>query len=886
MATKIVDGRMVFDPIEPKAQGADCGNCPLIRRRLAKPESLPNSDDQTRIMFVGEGPGRDEAQLQKVYQGPSGAILRTGIAEANLVEQFGVRLTNAVLCDPRAIKSSDRDSRDVKKKKDEFFKQAVAACSGRLKAEIRAVDPELLVVMGNEAKTAVTPRQTGGILKLSGTFVKYDGRDIMYLYHPAWLLHAQVGERHYTEFQDHVKEAALFFQAKAFKYQVRVAESPEDIDLFLAELENQEKVALDCETTSLSPWQDGVERNPLATAEQRKVAKENGYELRSGLVYELGQLICVQLCGDDRETGYILPWGHLQHRRDEFSAFLKRVNIGCHNAQFDMMWMMLFFGVSDFVFDTMLKSYATDESTAHSLKRLGRRYLGIEDWSAELALWTDSIDNQVDVSFDNVPRSLLYKYGAIDVVTTRILDDLIVLSPNEQKHYERFLLPLSNSGVRRTVRGVMVDIKTLAKNATLLRGYLNDVNARLLRDFSLENPNSPQQVIKVLEGSGPKDFGIEIPIDPISGDKYGTGAKAANRGKGWFASLQRNGDQDAFEEIEWRLSEFSKLIETSRGLRRAIDTNLVDLQRSYSDREIEIVDGRPVSFVHPDVMLWATVTGRVNYRRPTVTNYPVHTSYSEAIREPCRARPGYVWVHYDYKQFELRVYASLTGDRGMRDVLFTKDAQGNPLDPHGIVAVEIYGDEYFAMNERTNGATRRDVKECVFGRLYRRTIGAIAKALELPYGEVEQICEVIDGMFPYLQKYWDWIEEQLIKDREIVSALYHTRRFQMLSDENWNRSFNQAVNVWIQSTASGLNLISLNECERAYPDSVFPFWTIHDSGDMEVLSEVWDAESERMIFILENHPRTFFRDLDVPFSYTDDIPMLVDVHVSDHWTAA
>jgi len=885
VATKIVDGKMVFDFVESKAQGADCKNCPLIRRRLAFPESLMNSDDQTQIMFVGEGPGRDEAQRQKVYQGPSGAILRAAITGANL-EQFGVRLSNAVLCDPRAVKASDRDSKEVQKRKKELFDQAVKACSGRLRAEIAAVDPELLVVMGNEAKAAVTPKQTGGILKLSGTFSKHDGRDVMYLFHPAWLLHAQVGERHFTEFQDHVKEAALFFQAKAFKYQVRVAESPEDIDLFLAELENQERVALDAETTSLSPWQDGIERNPPATAEQRKVAKENGYELRSGLAYELGQLICVQLCGDDKETGYVLPWEHLQHRREEFSAFLKRANIGCHNAQFDMMWMMLFFGVSNFVFCTLLKSYATDESTAHSLKRLGRRYLGIEDWSAELALWTDSIDNQIDVSFDNVPRALLYKYGAIDVVTTRIIDDLIELNPNERRHYEEFLLPLSNAGVRRTVRGVMVDIKTLAENATLLRRHLNDVNARLLSDFGLENSNSPKQVIGVLEGNRSRDFGIEIPIDPTSGDKYGTGAKAADRGKGWFASLQRDGDRDAFEEIEWRLSEYSKLIETSRGLRRAIDTNLVDLQRSYSDREIEIIDGRPVSFLHPDVMLWATVTGRVNFRRPTVTNYPVHTNYSEAIRAPCKARPGYVWVHYDFKQFELRVYACLTGDKGMRDVLFTKDDRGEPADPHGIVAVEIYGNEYFALNERTNGKTRRDVKECVFGKLFRRTNGAIAKALELPLSRVDVICEVITGMFPYLQEYWDWIEEQLIKNREIVSVLQHTRRFPMLTDENWNRSFNQAVNFPIQNTASGLNLLSLLACEQAYPDSVFPFWTIHDSGDMEVLSEVWDAESEKMIYILENHPRQYFRDLDVPFSYTDDIPMLVDVHVSDHWTAA
>ena len=148
----------------------ECQNCLLARnRRQAVPGQGPQN---SRLMFIGEGPGFEEDQQGRPFVGPAGQLL-TKMIQAIDLRREEVYITNVVKCRPPENRLPLEDE--------------VEACRPFLEEEIRLVDPRILVPLGSCAAQTLT-RSKKKISDLRGRLLDFKGRRLIATYHPAYLL--------------------------------------------------------------------------------------------------------------------------------------------------------------------------------------------------------------------------------------------------------------------------------------------------------------------------------------------------------------------------------------------------------------------------------------------------------------------------------------------------------------------------------------------------------------------------------------------------------------------------------------------------------------------------------------------------------------------------
>lgn len=151
----------------------DCRRCKLwsTRTNIVFGEGNP----QTRLMFVGEGPGADEDLSGRPFIGRAGQLL-TRMIEAMGLSRDEVYIANVVKSRPPENRNPERDE--------------VSACLPFLRRQIAVVRPRLIVTLGNPATQALL-ETTVGITRLRGQFHDYPrlpGIRVMPTFHPAYLL--------------------------------------------------------------------------------------------------------------------------------------------------------------------------------------------------------------------------------------------------------------------------------------------------------------------------------------------------------------------------------------------------------------------------------------------------------------------------------------------------------------------------------------------------------------------------------------------------------------------------------------------------------------------------------------------------------------------------
>src|SRR5215204_6674558 len=163
-------------PIELERVAAEAATC--IRCRLARSRTqvvFGQGDPHADLMVVGEAPGFHEDRQGIPFVGPSGQLLN------RLLEGIGLRREDVYICN--VVKSRPPHNRDPQP-------DEIAACRPWLDAQIRLVDPKVVVTLGNfAAKTLV--ETTTGITRLRGQTYPFQGRVLLPTFHPAAALHAQ-----------------------------------------------------------------------------------------------------------------------------------------------------------------------------------------------------------------------------------------------------------------------------------------------------------------------------------------------------------------------------------------------------------------------------------------------------------------------------------------------------------------------------------------------------------------------------------------------------------------------------------------------------------------------------------------------------------------------
>jgi uracil-DNA glycosylase len=155
------------------AEAAGCTRCRLYQSRTQV--VFGQGDPRADLMFVGEAPGFHEDRQGIPFVGPSGQLLN------RLLEGIGLRRQDVYIAN--VVKSRPPGNRDP-------LPDEIAACRPWLDAQIRLVDPKVVVTLGNfAAKTLL--ETTTGITRLRGRTYPFQGRLLLPTFHPAAALHAQ-----------------------------------------------------------------------------------------------------------------------------------------------------------------------------------------------------------------------------------------------------------------------------------------------------------------------------------------------------------------------------------------------------------------------------------------------------------------------------------------------------------------------------------------------------------------------------------------------------------------------------------------------------------------------------------------------------------------------
>jgi uracil-DNA glycosylase family 4 len=156
---------------ELRAAIGDCQRCKLCSGRTHLVFGVGNP--KAKLMFVGEGPGRDEDLQGEPFVGRAGQLLTDIITKGMGLKREDVYIANVVKCRPPENRNPEPDE--------------VAACEPFLKKQIDLIRPKIIVGLGKFAVQTLLQSKVP-ITKVRGNWHSYHGIKLMPTFHPAYLL--------------------------------------------------------------------------------------------------------------------------------------------------------------------------------------------------------------------------------------------------------------------------------------------------------------------------------------------------------------------------------------------------------------------------------------------------------------------------------------------------------------------------------------------------------------------------------------------------------------------------------------------------------------------------------------------------------------------------
>ena len=151
-----------------QTEAASCTRCALARGRTQVVFGV--GDPHAALMFVGEGPGRDEDLAGEPFVGRSGKLLDKLVRQEIGIDRSQCYIANVVKCRP----PGNRDP----------LPDEIASCRPYLEAQLELIDPTVVVTLGNFA-TRLLLQTSEGIRRLRGQTYPFRAGHLVPTYHPA-----------------------------------------------------------------------------------------------------------------------------------------------------------------------------------------------------------------------------------------------------------------------------------------------------------------------------------------------------------------------------------------------------------------------------------------------------------------------------------------------------------------------------------------------------------------------------------------------------------------------------------------------------------------------------------------------------------------------------
>lgn len=156
------------------------GNCKRCKLHATRSTIVfGEGNPEARVMFIGEGPGKDEDAQGRPFVGKAGQLLTAVIEKGMKLKRSDVYIANVVKCRPTVNMELKRD-----RPPDD---EETSACGGFLKQQIDIIQPAVIVTLGNPS-TKFLLNQKDGITKIRGVWHCYNGFPVMPTFHPSYIL--------------------------------------------------------------------------------------------------------------------------------------------------------------------------------------------------------------------------------------------------------------------------------------------------------------------------------------------------------------------------------------------------------------------------------------------------------------------------------------------------------------------------------------------------------------------------------------------------------------------------------------------------------------------------------------------------------------------------
>ncbi|MDD5589665.1 MAG: DNA polymerase [Candidatus Portnoybacteria bacterium] len=274
---------------------------------------------------------------------------------------------------------------------------------------------------------------------------------------------------------------------------------------------------------------------------------------------------------------------------------------------------------------------------------------------------------------------------------------------------------------------------------------------------------------------------------------------------------------------------------------------LSKLKSTYAEALPELIDPADQR-IHTQYDQLGATTGRLSSRRPNLQNIPIKTELGNEIRKCFIAEEGNFLLSADYSQLELRVVASLAGDKKMIQIL--KEGR----DIHRATAAEVFG----IAPEEVTDKMRNSAKALNFGVIYGMSIHGFSEASGFERAKakdfVDRYFEEFRGVAEYIEK----TKTQVARDGYVETIFGRKRFLPEINSSAWNlkaAAERAAVNFPVQGAAADLMkmaMIKAGEVISGQEQDIRMLLQVHDELIFEVKKEKVDEMAPKIKEAMES----------------------------------
>ena len=542
---------------------------------------------------------------------------------------------------------------------------------------------------------------------------------------------------------------------------------------------------------------------------------------------------------------YYIPFPENYHEArlilHEFKSLLEdeRIEKVGQNMKFDISILKWYdVQVTGPMFDTMLAHYLIQPDLRHNMDYLSEIYLKYKPVPIENLIGKKGASQ---LSMRTVDLETIKEYAAEDADVTLQLKNVFEPMLGEsgtRDLFDTIEIPLIPVLASMEMEGVRIDASVLNEYSGELEKDIRTTEKAIFSDAGTTfNISSPRQLGEILFEK------LRIVENPkqTKTKQYSTG-------------------EDILVKLEAKHPIISKILEYR---------SLTKLKSTYVDvlpAMVSLRDNR----LHTSFNQAVAATGRLSSNNPNLQNIPIRTEKGREIRKAFVPRnENYTLLSADYSQIELRIIASMSGDKNMIG------AFRNGEDIHQATAARIY-------NIKPGDVTRdmrRNAKMVNFGIIYGISSFGLSERSGMSRKEASAVIKQYFDQYPGIKVYMDNTIASARANGFVETLMKRRRYLRDINSNNANvRGFAErnAINAPIQGTAADMIKIAMIRIFGEFGKLALRSRMILQVHD-ELVFDVHLNEVEEVKRIVETGMKNA-----IPL----DVPVEIDMNTGDNWLLA